>query len=150
MKELKEVLEKGNEFVEPMCYSGDYMEQVYTKEMEDGGIPYSGILYEKYPSGNIKYYCEYENGVPNGEFIRFYDDGSVLSIENMDKGTVSGIHKEYYPNGNLKLEENCQYGIILNSKKYGENGEVLDIKAEPTSTEKILLRRFEQKYGKIY
>ena len=40
------VLERGIEFNGEVCYSGEFGQQVCTKEVEDGGIPINGIIYE--------------------------------------------------------------------------------------------------------
>lgn len=43
---VAEVVSRGTEFTGDVCYSGEYGQQVYTKEDIDGGIPIEGILYE--------------------------------------------------------------------------------------------------------
>lgn len=120
-----EVMEKGIEFIGDVCYSGDYGQQLYTREMEDGGNPIDGIVYEKYPSGALNYYAYYKNGIPNGERVRFYESGKIKSYEIMDTGTIDGNYIEWYEKGNIKLEKYCKYGLVLRMKEYNEEGNLL-------------------------
>lgn len=79
---LKEVMEQGIEFAGDVCYSGEYGQQVYTKESYERGIPVDGILYEKYQNGMLNYYCFYKNGIANGEQVEFYETSSFMKNNN--------------------------------------------------------------------
>lgn len=74
-----EILKNGIEFAGEVCYSGEYGEQVYTKEMDEGGIPVEGILYERYDNGNIIYYEFCKEGISNGPCVYFYENGRVIN-----------------------------------------------------------------------
>lgn len=102
---IDEVMRRGIEFTGDVCYSGEYGQQVYTKEAEDGGTPVEGILYERYDNGKICYYCFYHDGILDGQRVRFYETGKIKSCCVMDKGTIDGEHIEWYENGNIIKEK---------------------------------------------
>ena len=102
----EEVLRKGIEFAGEVCFSGEYGEQVYTKEDYEGGVPINGILYEKYDNGNLSYYAFYRNGLPHGEEVWFYESGKIKSTCIMDEGTIDGEYIERYESGNIKVQRN--------------------------------------------
>lgn len=130
------IVKEGVEFSGDVCFSGEYGQQVYTAEMEDGGIPVNGILYERYPNGKLRYYAYYENGIPNGEQVDFYSTGEVKSYCVMDTGTIKGEHIEWYQNGKVKLKENSRYGFIFDKKEYDIDGNLLFEKKELLKSEK--------------
>lgn len=142
----KEVINSGIEFTGDVCFSGEYGQQVYTSEMEDGGIPVNGILYELYPNGKLNYYAFYENGIPNGERVNFYDSGELKSYCIMEEGTIRGEHTEWYQNGTIKLQENCRYGFILNRKEFDDNGNIVYEKEVLTESEKEAYEKRVQYY----
>ncbi len=121
----KTVEENGIEFAGDVCYSGEYGEQVYTKEKEAGGIPVNGLVYEKYKNGNISYYCNYTNGIEDGERVYFYESGAVKSHCLMKDGKVSGKCTTFYDNGSIKQIEYIKYGIRLYLCEYDMLGNVV-------------------------
>lgn len=122
---LSEVISIGTEFSGDVCFSGLYGQQVYTNELENGGMPLEGILYERYPSGSLNYYTFYTNGIPNGQRVIFYESGQIKSCCTMDRGTIDGEHIEWYENGNIKVKEFCKYGCVLKRKEFDENGNLI-------------------------
>ncbi len=146
LKTVSEVLTKGIEFSGDVCYSGDYGEQVYTNDMDAGGVPVDGILYEKYPSGSLNYYAYYKDGIPNGECVRFYESGKIKSYDIMDAGKIDGKHTEWYENGRIKLEEYCKYGLVLWLKEYDLQGNVIREKKELKDYEKGIYEKYRKEY----
>lgn len=138
---LDEVIRIGTEFIGDVCYSGEYGEQVYTKDIEDGGIPLEGILYERYPSGMLHYYCYYCDGIPNGQRVRFYESGKIKSYCIMDTGTIDGEHVEWYENGNVRLKEFCKYGFVLKMQEFDESGNLIREKKELSDDEKRIFEK---------
>jgi hypothetical protein len=97
-----EVFEKGIEFDgDIVCFSGVHGVQVYNRPMEEGGEPVTGLVYEKYNNGHIAYYCYYENGIKNGECVRFYESTKIKEYYIMDHGTICGENIEWDENGNF-------------------------------------------------
>lgn len=141
-----EVLRRGIEFIEDVCYSGEYGQQVYNLPMEEGGNPITGLVYEKYSNGKINYYSYYENGIPNGEYVDFYESGQPKRHCIMNKGQILGENIVWYENGTIKLQEECKYGIVIFSKEFDEEGRVVSEKTEPNSFEKGLLEKYEKLY----
>jgi len=143
-----EILKNGIEFAGEVCYSGEYGEQVYTKEMDEGGIPVEGILYERYDNGNIIYYEFCKEGISNGPCVYFYENGNIKSYCVMDGGTIDGEHIVFYENGAMKLIENCKYGLVLTMQEFDENGRVINEKKELLDYEKSIYEKREKIYKK--
>ena len=59
-----------------------------------------------------------ENGILEGPYSRFYDNGRLREEGNFSKGKMQGIIYYYYPNGQLKRITNYQFGI--------KNGEMVE------------------------
>ena len=142
-----EIINCGIEFAGEVCYSGEYGEQVYTKEMDEGGIPVEGIVYERYANGNIRYYSYYSDGIPNGPCVRFYENGNVKSYCVMDSGTIDGENTEWYKNGEVKIKENCKYGLVLTSQEFDKYGNIINEKKELLDYEKKLYEKYMKIYG---
>ena len=142
----EDVLRNGIEFDGDVCYSGEYGQQVYTKEDIDGGIPIEGILYERYNNGNLCYYSFYHDGIPHGQRVRFYETGKVKSCCVMDNGTIDGEHIEWYENGIVKLKEYCKYGLVLKMQEFDEEGNVIKEKIELNESEKAIYEKRVEYY----
>lgn len=125
---LQEVMQQGIEFTGEVCFSGEFGDQVCTKEIECGGEPITGLVYERYPSGKLNYYAFYRDGIPNGKRVRFYENGNVKSVCVMDTGTIDGEFTEWYEDGKVKREEYCKYGLVLREKVFDENGNIISEK----------------------
>ena len=90
IKTKDEILKEGIEFSGDVCFSGEYGQQVYDKEMEDGGHPITGLVYEKDEIGNILYYAFYDDGVQNGDYVSFYESGEIKEMHVMRNGAKWG------------------------------------------------------------
>lgn len=140
----EEIITLGIEFAGDVCYSGVYGQQVYTKEMEEGGVPIDGILYEKYPSGSVIYYQYHKNGIPHGERVEFYESGKLLSYCVMDTGAIDGKHTIWYEDGKVKQERFCKYGLVLRMKKFDEMGNIISEKKELKDDEKEIYEKLNK------
>ncbi|MBE5959440.1 MAG: hypothetical protein E7254_11340 [Lachnospiraceae bacterium] len=141
---FNEVVKSGREFNEELCWSGEYGQQVYVGEMEEGGVPFEGILYE-YKNGKISYYSDHVDGYDSGEFVEFYDSGELQSYAIMDLGARDGAFIEWYKNGKIKKEGFSRYGVRLIERKYDELGNLIN---EKKVTDEERKRYYESK--KIY
>lgn len=137
----EEVMKHGIEFIGEVCYSGQYGQQVYTCEIEDGGLPLEGILYERYSNGLLNYYSFYKNGIPNGERVYFYETGNIKSYCVMDNGTIDGEHVEWFENGSVKMKEFCKYGFVLKMQEFNENGSLVNEKTDLREDEKSIYKK---------
>ena len=145
---MDEVISAGTEFTGDVCYSGEYGQQVYTKDIEDGGRPIEGILYERYPNGLLNYYSFYSDGVPNGQSVSFFESGKVKSHCIMDTGTIDGEYIEWYENGNIKLKKDCKYGLVLKMQEFDEAGNLVKEKKKLNDGEKRIFEKRTAYYEK--
>ena len=116
-----------------------------SKEVD--GKPFTGLTYETYSNGNLAYYCYYKNGFKDGDFIEFYNDGKVKSMQYMQRGRTYGIRRILYNNGMLKSEARYEYGVCLTSKEWNEEGILIKEKLQPTEDD-IKLRNSQEKFYK--
>lgn len=149
VKTKVEILEEGIEFSGDVCFSGEYGQQVYDKEMEDGGHPITGLVYEKDEMGNILYYAFYDNGVQNGDFVSFYESGEIKEMRVMRNGAKWGESVLLYKDGKPKHIEECKYGIVLSYRDFDIEGRLVKEKKEPSEYEKRLLNKFQKAYGEV-
>ncbi|GFZ32146.1 hypothetical protein CSC2_26720 [Clostridium zeae] len=147
IKSEDEILKEGTEFAGDVCYSGKYGQQVYNRPMEEGGEPITGLVYEKYSNGHIVYYCYYENGFKNGEYVGFYESSKVSRFCIMRDGQILGKNIEWYENGSVKSIEYCKHGVVISFEKWDEKGNLINKKTEANDSEKKLLEKFESMYG---
>ena len=141
-----EVIKRGLEFTGDVCFSGEYGQQVYTKEDYEGGVPVEGILYERYPNGNLIYYAYYHKGVPHGQRVHFYPSGKIKSYCIMDEGTIDGEYIEWYENGNVKCTKNSKYGLMIQMKEYDIQGNIVEEKTELNEWEKGIFEKRQRLY----
>ncbi len=110
-----------------ICWSGECGDQIYTKPMEDGGVPFSGFLYELHKNGNIAYYQFIENGVGQGLHVRFYPTGQIKSYQIQIKGAPAGKSYTWYENGVLKEEHDYYDNYVINTSiLYDEHGNITE------------------------
>lgn len=153
MKDVKilsahEVIEKGIEFDgDVVCFSGMYGQHVYNRPMELGGEPVTGLVYEKYKNGCLAYYCYYENGISNGEYVEFYESGKIKKFREMLKGTIHGECMEWYVDGSVKSKEYFKYGISVYMEEWDESGDLFNKRTEPLESHKALLKKYESMYS---
>ena len=140
-----EIVKIGREFNDELCWSGEYGQQVYVGEMEDGGVPFEGILYE-YKNGKICYYSDHVNGMDSGEFVRFYDSGKLQSYAIMAFGASDGGFVEWYENGKTKKEGFSRYGIRLIELEYDEDGNLIN-ERKVTDENRKRYYEWKKKYG---
>lgn len=127
------VLNNGVDFDDDDILEQEYLSDRILDNSEEGqGKPFTGLTYELYPNGNLIYYCYYKNGFKDGDFIEFYSDGKIKSIQYMKRGTISGVESIWYNNGVLKSETKYEYGVCLTFKEWDEKGNLIDEKLEPT------------------
>jgi antitoxin component YwqK of YwqJK toxin-antitoxin module len=75
---------------------------VYYKKGESK--PFTGVLYGKYTNGNYLSIQEYKNGIGNGKWVNYYDDGTLKEVGTYIDNRVEGPIEMYHPNGQLKAK----------------------------------------------
>ncbi|SDZ34493.1 toxin-antitoxin system YwqK family antitoxin [Thermoactinomyces sp. DSM 45892] len=138
-----EVIKIGTEFEGEVCFSGEFGQQVFTKPMEEGGSVFSGLLYEKYPNGSLAYYSFYDNGIPHGITVEFYQDKTVSSYRDMDKGTINGREFVWFENGLIKSIADCKFSFYIHFREWDRNGNLINLKQEPNEFEKTMIHKYE-------
>ncbi len=63
--------------------------------------PFSGKVYNTYPSGNREYEGEYRRGKPNGLLVYWFDNGNKMREGKLKNGSPIGRWKYYNQEGNL-------------------------------------------------
>jgi len=85
-----------------------------------------GLFQEFYPNGALKMEGKNdENGLRNGLWIAYYEDGTKWSESYYVKGKKSGHSLSFYPNGNVRyVGEYLDDEKIGTWKFYDENGDL--------------------------
>ena len=63
--------------------------------------PFTGLLYELYPNGNILGYSFYKDGYEEGANVDFYDDGCVSKYSNFGKESNKTLIIKWFRNGKI-------------------------------------------------
>ncbi|MCY6354521.1 toxin-antitoxin system YwqK family antitoxin [Clostridium sp. ZS2-4] len=141
------VLNNGIDFDDDILEQEYLSDRILDNSKESGGKPFTGLTYETYPNGNLAYYCYYKNGFSDGDFIEFYDDGKIKSMQYMQRGRTYGFRKIWHNNGVLKSKARYEYGVCLTSKEWNEEGVLVKEKSEPTEDD-IKIRNSQEKWYK--
>ena len=81
---------------------------------------YSGIVYDSYTgTGEKKLEGFYRNGLKNGKWTWWNEDGGIDSTGNFRKGLFYGQWKFYHSNGQLKARGSYRNGDGTNRDEYG-------------------------------
>lgn len=111
--------------------------------------PYTGILYGKYPNGQWLSRQEYVDGIGQGSWINYYDNGNLKEVGLYNQNRVEGAIKKYYSNGQLESEGTYrewrirvgvwnyynEKGVLVETVDHGDKGDYRDVKAMYTSDE---------------
>lgn len=101
-----------------------------------------------FPSGQIDGELNYKDGIHDGTFKYYYEDGTLKQQGNYVQGNIEGILNSYYPTGALKEEVTHVDGLTQGIfKEYNENG---TIKTEGEYTSKSGQENLETGLLKIY
>lgn len=140
----EEILLLGTEFAGEVCYSGKNGQEVFDKPLEEGGRPFSGLLYERNKNGNLVYYSYYRNGVAEGDFVKFYENGRVESYQRMSKGVILGKSTSWYEDGALKSIGEYKYGFKITYREWNIDRKIITEKIEPSEFEKKMIDKYDK------
>ena len=126
----EEVMNQGVNFSELWDECGS--DRLLDESEEKNGKPFTGLAYENYRNGNLMYYCYYEDGFSQGDYVEFYEDGNVKSIQNMQRGRTHGVEKIWSKMGVLQSESAYEYGVCVYLKEWDEKGILIQEKLYPT------------------
>ncbi|MGG1592471.1 toxin-antitoxin system YwqK family antitoxin [Terribacillus saccharophilus] len=136
--EKEYVISKGTNFDEELWFSS-YSDEVLDKPEEEGGKPFTGLVYELYNNGNLNYYANYVNGFIEGELIEFYKSGKLKAIKTLIHGQSNGQERRWHENGKKSFEGDYKLGIALHFTEWDEAGEIVKVKSSPSETEVKLI-----------
>ena len=68
------------------------------------GEPFTGILYENFPNGNLKYEIECKNGYPEGVQRHYYPNGQLWEEGFLKYNQDYGPFRQWDEGGNLIKE----------------------------------------------
>ncbi|GKX32071.1 hypothetical protein SH1V18_45510 [Vallitalea longa] len=114
-------------------------DRILDKAEDKGGKLFTGLVYELNNNGQLAYYCFYKDGLENGQYVEFYENGNVQSVQHMKHGTIVGKEKIWFKNGMIKSVGEYEYGVCLNLKEWNEKGVLINQKLEPTEKDKKMI-----------
>ncbi|OIN61088.1 hypothetical protein BLX24_03200 [Arsenicibacter rosenii] len=74
--------------------------QTYTYQ----GVPFTGIVVSRFPSGAIQSKAAYAVGEPDGISQQWYENGRTAEIRYYHKGRKTGHHLAWWPNGKRRFD----------------------------------------------
>lgn len=88
-------------------------------------VPFNGIISEYYTYKTIKSKTDYKEGKKHGTEMRWYKDGSKLSERFYSGGFKTGVHRSWWPSGDLKFEYHFNdkgefHGVVKEWYKSGQ------------------------------
>ena len=122
---------------------GKNLNGVYTYFASGEKVPFTGILYAKFPNGNYRSRQTYVNGRGHGKWINYYENGNYKEIGYYNNNLVEGPIRKYHENGILKAEGRYkdwrikvgqwkyfnQNGDLVATPDYGEKGSIEEVQA---------------------
>lgn len=85
----------------------------------------TGVLFERFPNGQLANETGYENGKPHGMSRFWYDDGSLESETEIVHNKAVGVSRGWYRNGQLKDERYFENGRIYETREWDEDGKFI-------------------------
>ena len=136
--EFKAFLKNGKSAGSVFYKDGKIIKSTLVKAMKDNASfsPVTDIYYKledshtlrkvDYENGLLKTYFIYnKDGIPDGESVEYYEEGSIESIVHFRNNIVEGLTITYYENGNIDEEVNYKNDKMNGeAKSYDENGKL--------------------------
>ena len=136
--EFKAFLKNGKSAGSVIYKDGKIIKSTLVKAMKDNASfsPVTDIYYKledshtlrkvDYENGLLKTYFIYnKDGIPDGESVEYYEEGSIESIVHFRNNIVEGLTITYYENGNIDEEVNYKNNKMNGeAKSYDENGKL--------------------------
>lgn len=89
------------------------------------GVPFSGIGYSEYPSGNLKEEFNYIEGFPCGLCQQWYENGQLKFEYLAIKGQAPNQYSEWFENGILKIRKESDCGIEVEYSEWDKEGKLV-------------------------
>ncbi|MEW4370454.1 hypothetical protein [Paenibacillus kandeliae] len=140
---IDEIVAKGTEFTDDVCYSGTSGQELYDRPLEEGGKLISGLVYEKNRNGKVVYYAHYINGIEEKEYVEFFENGLPSLYRQIIKGTTHGIYISWHKNRQIKMMAAYKYGFKKSYKEWNEYGNVISEQLEAGAFEKEMIEKYD-------
>ena len=139
----EEVLRYGALFDgEHVHWGGLYGQQVCVWTEDGSEQPITGLIYE-IRGKHLDYYGYYENGIPNGIQVDFYENGKAKRSKNMSNGILHGSVTCWDTRGRIRFVAEFQYGSVVSFTEWNDNGDLICEQQELISEGKGNLGRHE-------
>lgn len=80
-----------------------------------------GVWLEFWSNGNIKYQTTYDNGIRNGDYKTFREDGSLYGYGNYREDKLDGPFIGYDEKGNIELKLEWKMGQLVSQESFNKN-----------------------------
>ena len=121
---------------------GKSQDGIYRYYKKGESKPFTGILFSKHSNGQIDSWQEYVDGVGQGKWINYYDNGNFREVGNYEQNRVEGPISKFYPDGTLKAKGNYKdwrikigkweyfdtSGNLASTIDYGKKGSIEEVK----------------------
>lgn len=95
---------------------------------KDSSLPFSGVMLEHYPGGQIQSRSLVLDGVLDGPSRGYYTNGQMQVEEHFKAGVSDGIRTKWYPNGAKLSEATIVNGKLAGTfRRWHENGSLAEI-----------------------
>ncbi len=105
--------------------------------------PFTGILFSNHPNGQVHSWQNFIDGIGQGEWINYYDNGNFREIGNYNQNRVEGPIEKYHRNGQLQAKGTYkewriktgewkyydESGKLIRTENYGAKGNIEEVKA---------------------
>lgn len=144
------IINKGINFEE--LWFSSTSDEILDSPEDEGGKPYTGLTYELYDNGIIRYFSIYQNGFKHGLLREFHKNGNVKSEEIMRYGQTRGKRTVWNENGQVRSIGEYELGIELSYKEWDNEENLVEsrILQESDDNHKYLIsqREFYKKLGR--
>ncbi|MEO1516413.1 MAG: hypothetical protein AAFV95_15420 [Bacteroidota bacterium] len=118
--------------------TSDGMYRYYEK---GSSTPYTGVLTASYDNGQILAWQEYVDGIGQGKWINYYENGEYKEIGYFEQNRVEGPIQKFHSNGQLQAEGTYkdwrikinvwkyydEAGQLIATRDYGEKGSIEEV-----------------------
>lgn len=89
------------------------------------GVLFTGSAVEYYDNGDLLSETEIINGRWSGWSREWYPNGQLKVEEHYIHEVLDGMHREWFQNGQLRLEKKVVEAIVVESKEWDEQGNLI-------------------------
>lgn len=98
----------------------------------DTRTPYNGVGYTLFDDGEIETYSYYINGIQDIQSVEFYFNGKLKAYCDFKNGLADGEVIEWNEEGLMTYWAECEANVKKRYRKWNDKGELIDEKKEPT------------------